>query len=113
MPQCGVSFSLRAAVELAMRLRAAIKSGDPRQGMRITKSAMKFDRQIVAIALVNGARALYSDDGFEKFASSCGLATKRVADLPVPASQGELFEERQDPGDAEGPDATGDGENDL
>jgi len=107
-------FDERAAVELAMRLRAAIKSGDPRQGMRITKSAMKFDRQIVAISLVNGARTLYSDDdGVEKFASSCGLATKRVADLPVPASQGKLFEKRQEPGDAEGPDATGNGEDDL
>jgi hypothetical protein len=60
-----------------MGLRAAIKSGDPRQGMQITKSAMKFDRQIVAIALVNGARVLYSgDDGVERFASICGLATK-------------------------------------
>ncbi len=63
---------------------------------------MKFDRQIVAIALVNGARVLYADDvDVEKFASSCGLATKRVADLPVPASQGKLFEEQQKPGDAE------------
>lgn len=107
-------FDERAAVELAMRLRAAIKCGDPRGGMRITKSAMKFDRQIVAIALVNGARVLYSDDdGVERFASSCGLATKRVADLPVPASQGKLFEEQQKPGDAEGFDATGDGQNDL
>ena len=100
-------FDERASVELAMRLRAAIKSGDPRQGMRITKSAMKFDRQIVAIALVNGARVLYSDDdGVERFASSCGLATKRVTDLPVPASQRELFD------DAEGPSAGG-GQNDV
>jgi len=38
-------FDERAAVELAMRLRAAINSGDPRQGMQITKSAMKFDRR--------------------------------------------------------------------
>lgn len=107
-------FDERAAVELAMRLRAAIKSGDPRQGMRITKSAMKFDRQIVAISLVNGARVLYSDDdGVERFASSCGLATKRVADLPVPASQGKLFDGQQKSGDAEGPDVAGEGENDL
>ena len=48
-------FDARAAVELAMRLRAAINAGDPREGMQITKSAMKFDRQIVAIALVNPA----------------------------------------------------------
>jgi hypothetical protein len=70
--------------------------------MRIARNAMKFDRQIVAIAPVNGARALYSDDdGVKRFASSCGLATRRVADLPVPASQGGLFEERQDRGDGE------------
>jgi|ERR1700691_238913 len=100
-------FDERAAVELAMRLRAAIQSGDPRQGMRITKSAMKFDRQIVAIALVGGARMLYSDDdAVERFASSCGLATKRVVDLPVPSSQRELFE------GAEGPAAMG-GQNDV
>jgi hypothetical protein len=75
-------FDERAAVELALRLRSAIKSGDPRQGLQITKSAMKFDRQIVAIALVNGTRVLYSDDdGVERFALSCGLATKRVTDL--------------------------------
>lgn len=81
-----------------MRLRAAINAGDPRQGLRITKAAMKFDRQIVAIALVNGARVLYSDDdGVERFASSCGLATKRVTDLPVPALQSDLFE----PGDGQ------------
>jgi hypothetical protein len=49
---------------------------------------MKFDRQIVAISLVNGATVLYSDDdGVAKFAAGCGLKVKRVVDLPVPASQ--------------------------
>ena len=82
------SFDERAAVELAARLREARKAGDPREGLPITKSAMKFDRQIVAIALVSGATVLYSDDdGVAKFAAGCGLAVKRVADLPVPASQ--------------------------
>jgi hypothetical protein len=82
------SFDERAAVELAMRLREARKAGDQREGLPITKSAMKFDRQIVAIALVSGASVLYSDDdGVVKFAAACGLAVKRVTDLPVPASQ--------------------------
>jgi hypothetical protein len=104
-------FDERAAVELAMRLRVAIRSGDPRQGMQITKTAMKFDRQIVAIALVNGARVLYSDDdGVEKFASSCGLATKRVTDLPVPVSQPGLFEQAENSGDPEAADMAGNGE---
>lgn len=71
-----------------MRLREARKAGDQREGLPITKSAMKFDRQIVAIALVSGASVLYSDDdGVAKFAAACGLAVKRVTDLPVPASQ--------------------------
>jgi hypothetical protein len=71
-----------------MRLRDARRAGDQREGLPITKSAMKFDRQIVAIALVSGASVLYSDDdGVAKFAAGCGLAVKRVADLPVPASQ--------------------------
>jgi hypothetical protein len=82
------SFDERAAVELAMRLRDARKGGDQREGLPITKNAMKFDRQIVAISLVSGASVLYSDDdGVAKFAMGCGLAVKRVADLPVPASQ--------------------------
>jgi hypothetical protein len=82
------SFDERAAVELAMRLREARRAGDQREGLPITKSAMKFDRQIVAIALVSGASVLYSDDdGVAKFAAACGLAVKRVTDLPVPASQ--------------------------
>lgn len=101
-------FDERAAVELAARLRAAINAGDPREGVRITKSAMKFDRQIIAISLVNGARVLYSDDdGVEKFAAGCGLAVKRVPDLPVPAVQADFPFEPQEPGGCP-PSASGD-----
>jgi len=35
-------FDQRAAVELAVRLREAIKKGDPREGLPITKSAMNL-----------------------------------------------------------------------
>ncbi len=82
------SFDERAAVELAMRLRDARKAGDQREGLPITKNSMKFDRQIVAIALVSGSRVLYSDDdGVAKFAAGCGLTVTRVSDLPIPSSQ--------------------------
>lgn len=93
------SFDERAAVELAMRLRGARKGGDQRESQPITKSAMKFDRQIVAIALVSGARVLYSDDAaVAKFAAGCGLEVKRVADLPIPVKQGSLeFSEAEVP----------------
>lgn len=85
------SFDERAAVELAFRLREARQAGDQREQQPITKNAMKFDRQIVAIALVSGAAALYSDDAaVAKFASSCGLPVMRVVDLPLPAKQGDL-----------------------
>lgn len=99
-------FDERAAVELALRLRAAINAGDPRQGLPITKSAMKFDRQIVAIALVNRARVLFSDDdGVRAFAQGCGLPVRRVAELPVPASQLHLpYAEQHESEDAGDPD---------
>jgi hypothetical protein len=84
-------FDERAAVELAMRLRAARKAGDPKEGLRITKNEMKFDRQIVAIALVNEASVLYSDDkGVAAFARACGLTVKGVVDLRIPVTQQSL-----------------------
>ena len=93
------SFDERAAVELAMRLREARKAGDQRESQPITKNAMKFDRQIVAIALVSGATVLYSDDvAVAKFAASCGLTVKRVVDLPIPVKQASLeFTEAESP----------------
>ena len=76
-------FDERAAVELAMRLREARKAGDQREGLTITKSAMKFDRQIVAIALVSGVTILYSDDdAVAMFATGCGLKVKRSSTYP-------------------------------
>lgn len=85
-------FDQRAAVELALRLRAALASGDIREGVTTTKTRMKFDRQIVAIALTNGARILYSDDeGVKRFGERSGLPVIRTADLPLPAVQQDLF----------------------
>ncbi len=85
-------FDKRAAVELAVRLRAAFAEGDIREGQKTTKAKMKFDRQIVAIALTNGARILYSDDeGVKKFGEGSGLKVKRTSELPLPAVQQDLF----------------------
>lgn len=91
-------FDQRAAVELALRLRAAMAAGDIREGVATTKTKMKFDRQIVAIALTNGVRILYSDDdGVRKFAEGSGLKVKRTSDLPLPVVQQELFEVQETP----------------
>lgn len=87
-------FDQRAAVELAIRLRAATATGDIREGQQTTKTKMKFDRQIVAIALTNGARILYSDDdGVRRFGEGSGLKVKRTSELPIPAIQQDLFED--------------------
>lgn len=86
-------FDQRAAVELAVRLRAAFSAGDIREGLKTTKTKMKFDRQIVAVALTNGARVLYSDDnGVKKFGEESGLKVRRTSELPIPAIQQDLFE---------------------
>ncbi len=86
-------FDQRAAVELAIRLRAAFAAGDIREGLKTTKTKMKFDRQIVAIALTNSARVLYSDDdGVKKFGEGAGLKVTRTSELPIPPIQQGLFE---------------------
>ncbi|MEX2264762.1 MAG: hypothetical protein WD696_22600 [Bryobacteraceae bacterium] len=100
-------FDQRAAVELALRLRAAVAAGDIREGVATTKTRMKFDRQIVAIALTNGARILYSDDdGVRKFGEGSGLKVKRTSELPIPIIQQELFEGKAAPAPSEPPETS-------
>jgi len=58
-----VAFDERDAVEVAAMTRKAIdSSGDKRGGVDGTWNKIKYDRQIVAIAKVEGVTALYSDD---------------------------------------------------
>ena len=46
---------------------------------------MKFDRQIVAIAKVEGAERIYSNDGdIARYAKAEGLEVIRLQDLPDP-----------------------------
>jgi hypothetical protein len=58
------AFDASAAVELAIRTAQAIAAGDKREGLPgdTPWTKVKFDRQIVAIALVNGASEIVSDD---------------------------------------------------
>ena len=45
----------------------------------------QFDRQIVAIALVEGATAIYSDDDHVcAYAKEAGIESYELADLPLP-----------------------------
>jgi hypothetical protein len=60
---------------------------------RETWAKLKFDRQIIAIAKVNCAKSIYSDDfGVKSVATANGLKTVHTWELPLPptAAQGEL-----------------------
>lgn len=80
-----VDFDQRAAVEVAAATREALAAGDKRSGSDSPWAKVKFDRQIIAIARVEGASAIYSDDGdIVRFAKNFGIAVIRVSDLPLP-----------------------------
>ena len=80
-----VAFDERAAVEVAAMTKAALDSGDKRGGVDGPWSKIKYDRQIIAIAKVEGASVLYSDDpGVHTFGTNAGLTIIRSWELPLP-----------------------------
>jgi hypothetical protein len=81
-------FDTRAAIELATMTHAALTAGEKRNGIQAPWSKVKFDRQIVAIAKVENATAIYSDDNsLIAFAEANGITAIRLADLPLPPQQ--------------------------
>ena len=82
------NFDQKAAIEAAIAMRDAIDRG----GLRIdadnpdaTRTKIKFDRQIVAIARAEGAVAIYSDDNdMIEYAKRAGLHAYRTTDLDLP-----------------------------
>jgi predicted nucleic acid-binding protein len=96
-------FDERSAIELAAMELSARGRGGKRAGSESPYQKVKFDRQIVAIAVVNKAHTIYSDDqDLGKFASSVGLKVVCTWNLPVPPSKTPLFDDLPDegPGDA-------------
>ena len=99
-------FDVLCAVEVAAITKDAIDSGDKRDGLEGTWAKIKYDRQIVAIAKVNGSTVIYSDDGnIHTLGKTQGLTVVRVADLPLPPEEaqhsldlpdGEVNAEQQD-----------------
>lgn len=79
------AFDTRAAVELAaIELSIRRSKADKRDGAQGTWAKIKFDRQIVTIVKINGARKIYSDDeGVEKFAGRCGIPVVKTWELPL------------------------------
>ena len=88
-----VPFGTRAAVEAAAAHRDALRAGDKREGSSSSWMKVKFDRQIVAIAKVEGADAIYSnDEDIERFSARDNLEVVKLNQLPFPPEklQGQL-----------------------
>jgi len=80
-----VSFDIRAAVEVAQMTRSAIDSGNKRTDPEATWAKIKYDRQIVAIARVENASIIYSDDRhIRRLAADAGMSVIGIAEVPLP-----------------------------
>lgn len=94
-----VPFDVRAAVELAQLTRDAIESGDKKGGSTAPWAKVKFDRQIIAIARVEDAAIIYSDDEeIARIGRRLGIEVIGVGDIPLPpfSTQAELFDRPAD-----------------
>jgi hypothetical protein len=81
------SFDERAALEVALAIQKSIDQVGKKQKGKATQTwaKVKFDHQIVAIAKVNNATTLYSDDeGLRGFAEQSGLSVVRLRELELP-----------------------------
>jgi hypothetical protein len=88
-----VPFGERAAIEVALRTKLAINQGDKKEGVPSAWDKVKYDRQIVAIAKVEGASIIYSTDRhIHAHAGLWGIKVLNISDLPIPAKQGGLYE---------------------
>ena len=82
------SFDSAAAIELGLRIAKARADGDKREGLpsETPWAKVKFDRQIVAIAIVSGASEIISDDPDVKaIGERWGIKVSSVEDLEIPA----------------------------
>jgi hypothetical protein len=78
-------FDELSAIEMALMTKAALDGGDKRGGSTEVWAKVKFDRQIIAIARVHQASAIYSDDGrLRNAAGVIGLAAFGIGDLELP-----------------------------
>jgi hypothetical protein len=81
-----LSFDQLSAIELAIMTKDAIDAGSKKAGSSEPWVKVKFDRQIVAIAKINGATAIYTDDGgLRHTAEANGFTVVGLADIPIPS----------------------------
>jgi hypothetical protein len=80
------AFDAAAAVELGLRTAKAMAAGDKREGMQADWTKVKFDRQIVSIAIVTNAALIISDDGdIAAIGERWNVLVKSIEDLPIPS----------------------------
>jgi predicted nucleic acid-binding protein len=82
------AFDSAAAIELGLRIAGALAAGDKREGLPLETpwAKVKFDRQIVAIAIVSGATEIISEDPDVKtIGERWGVKVSSVEDLEIPA----------------------------
>lgn len=93
-------FDTRAALEVAAMSRDALESGNKRGKSAAPWAKVKYDRQIVAIAKVNSAATIYSDDGdIETLAKRAKIGVVKLVDLPLPPQKAQLDLELRPIGD--------------
>lgn len=91
-------FDELGAIELAIMTRNAIDGGDKKSGSTENWNKVKFDRQIMAIARVRQATALYTDDsGLRNLASSLDMQVYGIVDLDLPPETAQGFLNLQQP----------------
>ncbi len=84
-------FDRASAFECSQLDASAIGRGDKRDGQKDAWQKIKIDRQIVAIGKTHGTQWYVSDDdGVRATAMRIGVRSSRVAELPLPVTQGEL-----------------------
>ena len=81
-------FDERAAVEFAATQAERVASGQKNEGA--TRAKAKFDDQIVAIAAIEGATTIYSDDPHIKKLAGSRFEVIGVGDLPLPPQEPQL-----------------------
>ena len=81
------AFDSAAAVELGIRTANAVAAGDKREGLSDAPwTKVKFDRQIVAIAITCGATEIISDDPhIRAIGDRWGMKVTSVEELPIPS----------------------------
>ena len=94
-------FDELSAIEVAILTRNALDSGDKKSGSIETWNKVKYDRQIIAIARVRQATAIYTDDrGLRNLATQLCIQVIGIAgiELPPETAQGTLpLEQPSDP----------------